>query len=262
MSLSQEPLSTEWIWGKQPILEILRSHPHKIKQVFMPPSDQDPLREEIRALCRQFHIPLAFKERLWFNQKLTGSPHQSVIARMEKAQPFLTLEALLAGIKNLPGQPPVLLAIDHVQDPRNLGAMIRTAYCAGVGGVILPKKRACPVTGTVRKAAAGAMEHIPLVQVSNLVRTVESLKKEGFWSLSLEAGAAHSLYSLDLNLPLVVVIGGEGKGVSPLLQKKSDWVASIPMAGKLSSLNASVACAVVLYEIFRQHRKEIKPTHG
>ena len=228
----------------------------------MPLSDQDPIREEIRALCRQFHIPLTFKERLWFNQKLTGSPHQSVIARMEKEQPFLTLEAFLTGIKNLPGQPPVLLAIDHVQDPRNLGAMIRTAYCAGVGGVIVPKKRACPVTGTVRKAATGAMEHMPLVQVSNLVRTVDRLKEQGFWSLCLEAGASQSLYSLDLNLPLVVVIGGEGKGVSPLLQKKSDWVASIPMAGKLSSLNASVACAVVLYEIFRQHREKNKPTHG
>ena len=132
--------------------------------------------------------------------------------------------------------------------------MIRTALCTGVQGIILPKDRSCPVTGTVRKAAAGALEHMPLVQVTNLVRALEFLKEKGYWVLSLEAGSATSLYELDLRVPLVVVIGGESQGVSSLVRKRSDWLASIPMEGSVSSLNASVACAVALYEIFRQGR--------
>ena len=147
---------------------------------------------------------------------------------------------------------PVLLAVDHINDPQNLGAMIRTAHCAGVQGIILPKDRSCPISGTVRKAAAGALEHMPLVQVTNLVRALELLKEKGFWILSLEADAPASIYDLDLRIPLVVVVGGESKGVSPLIRKRSDWLASIPMKGAVSSLNASVACAVVLYEILRQ----------
>ena len=142
--------------------------------------------------------------------------------------------------------------IDHLEDPHNLGAIIRTAYGAGVRGIILPKDRTCPISGTVHKTAAGALEYLPLAQVTNLAQTIESLKKEGFWFLSLEAQGSQSIYQLDLRVPLVVVIGSEGKGVSPLILKKSDWVASIPMEGRLTSLNASVACAVTLFEIRRQ----------
>jgi 23S rRNA (guanosine2251-2'-O)-methyltransferase len=147
--------------------------------------------------------------------------------------------------------------VDHVQDPQNLGAMIRTALGAGVQGVILPKDRSCPVTGSVRKAAAGALEYMPLVQVTNLVRTLEVLKEKGFWVLSLEADSPVSIYELNLQVPLAVVMGGESQGVSSLVRKRSDWLASIPMKGPVSSLNASVACAVVLYEILRQGLKKL-----
>jgi 23S rRNA (guanosine2251-2'-O)-methyltransferase len=252
MAPSKKGDLSEWAWGKQTVLEILRTHPQEIREVIMSPPEQDPLRKMIFDLCAKAGIPVSLKGRKQIDQMISVPAHQAVIARLTGPTLFTSLEDLISGVVIGQPPPPILLAIDHINDPQNLGAMIRTAHCAGVQGVLVPKDRSCPISGTVRKAAAGALEHMPLVQVVNLVRALESVKEKGFWVLSLEADSPISLYDLDLRVPLVVVVGGEATGVSPLVKKHSDWTASIPMKGAVSSLNASVACAVVLYEIVRQ----------
>lgn len=252
MAASKKGSLSEWVWGKQAVLELLKAHPRQVTEVIMTSPEQDPLRKVIFDLSVKEGVPVILKERRQIDQMVSVPAHQSVIARLKGMPPFIPLETLIAEVARDQTPPPVLVAVDHIQDPQNLGAMIRTAHCAGVQGMILPKDRSCPISGTVRKAAAGALEHMPLVQVTNLVRSLEMLKEKGFWVLSLEADFPVSVYSLDLRVPLVVVVGGESKGVSPLVKKRSDWLASIPMQGRVSSLNASVACAVVLYEILRQ----------
>ncbi|MEW6185855.1 MAG: 23S rRNA (guanosine(2251)-2'-O)-methyltransferase RlmB [Thermodesulfobacteriota bacterium] len=251
-SAGQEPF--RWAWGKQAVLELLRVHPERVGEVIMAPPELDPERREIAELCTRLGIPFSIKQRKQIDRLLSVPAHQAVAARLKEDPALLSLESLLSGIPLDQKPAPVLLALDHILDPQNLGAMIRTALSAGVRGVILPKDRSCPISGTVRKAAAGALEHMPLIQVTNLVRSLEMLKKKGFWILSLEAHSLTSLYEIDLQVPLVVVIGGEAQGVGPLVRKHSDWVASIPMKGVVSSLNASVACGVVLYEILRKNQ--------
>jgi 23S rRNA (guanosine2251-2'-O)-methyltransferase len=247
--LKEEDLSG-WAWGKQSVLELLKTRPSQVREVIMASPEQDPLRLEILELCAVKKVPLTLRARRQIDRLLPVSAHQSVIARLKGETPYWTLDELLDRLPE--GPSPFLLALDHIQDPQNLGAMIRTAYCAGAAGILIPKDRACPVSGTVRKTAAGALDHVPLVQVVNLVRALEELKEKGFWILSLEAQASLSIYELDLRVPLVVVVGGESQGVSTLVRNHSDWTASIPMAGTLSSLNASVACGVVLFEMVRQ----------
>ena len=244
---------SRWVWGKQAVLELLKIHPEKVERLIIKGPEQDRPKKEIIALCTRAGIPVLIKEGKEISRILPVPAHQNVIAWLKTgAESFISLESLITQIRIDQKPPPVLLAVDHINDPRNLGAMIRTAHGTGVQGIILPRDRSCPLSGVVRKAAAGALEHMPLVQVTNLVRTLEVLKEKGFWILSTEADSPVSLYELDLRVPLVVVVGGESLGISPLVRKRSDWLASIPMKGSISSLNASVACAVVLYEILRQ----------
>ncbi len=252
MTASKQKDFSKWVWGKQAVLELLRVHPQKVHQVLMSPPEQDQERKEIIDLCSKAGIPVSLKDRKEITRILPVPAHQSVAARLNIDNLFVTLESLISGMTVDQPTPSLLLAVDHIQDPQNLGAMIRTAHCTGVQGIILPKDRSCPVSGTVRKTAAGALEYMPLIQVTNLARTLELLKERGFWILSLEADSPVSLYSLDLRVPLVVVVGGESGGISSLIRKRSDWLASIPMKGQVTSLNASAACAVVLYEILRQ----------
>jgi 23S rRNA (guanosine2251-2'-O)-methyltransferase len=252
-----EAANTEWVWGKQAVRELLRTNPLQVKLVWLAPSSKDPINREIQERCQEAKVPIAYKDRKAWEEIFRVPAHQSVAAQLKFAFRYTSLEELLRRIKAAEDPAPVLVMIDHLQDPHNLGAIIRTAAGAGVRGIILPKDRTCPISGTVHKTAAGALETLPLAQVTNLAQTIEVLKKEGFWFLSLEAQGSQSIYQLDLRVPLVVVIGSEGKGVSPLILKRSDWVGSIPMEGRLTSLNASVACAVVLFEILRQ--KEAPP---
>jgi 23S rRNA (guanosine2251-2'-O)-methyltransferase len=242
-----------WVWGKQSVLELLRVHPQRIEEIIMSSPEQDPVRREIHQLGLKAGIPVIIKPRRQIDRILPVPVHQAVVARLKAECLFTPLEEVLSQVNPGAMPPPVLLALDHITDPQNFGALIRTAYCTGVQGIIFPKDRSCPVSGTVRKAAAGALEYMPLVQVVNLVRALEQVKEKGFWVLSLEAGSPVSLFSLDLRSPLVIVLGGESQGVGSLVKKHSDWVASLPMKGAITSLNVSAACAAVLYEVMRQN---------
>jgi len=250
MSRASDLSDPGWVWGKHAVSELLRSNPGQVAQVFLSAGDRGA--PEIEGLCLRNRIPLMVLDPKEFLRRVQSPAHQSIAARLKSGYSYATLEDLLEKSPATADPPPVLLILDHLQDPQNLGAIIRTAYCAGVRGVILPRDRSCPISGTVRKAASGALEHLPVAQVTNLAQTIDRLKEEGFWILGLEAGGPTSIYQVDLRVPLVVVVGSEGKGISPLVLKKVDWTAAIPLAGELGSLNASAACAVVLFEIRRQ----------
>jgi 23S rRNA (guanosine2251-2'-O)-methyltransferase len=158
------------------------------------------------------------------------------------------------------GELPLVLALDGVEDPQNLGSLVRTALGMGFHGVVLPKTRVAPLSSTVSKASAGAMEHMLFARISNLVGALQQFKKDGLWVVGAHGGSAQPLDQVDFNMGLVLVIGGEGKGIRPLVRKTCDYLVSVPQKKTVDSLNAAVAGAIVMYEIVRQ-RKDLKDYH-
>lgn len=187
------------------------------------------------------------KERL--DQLSKTGKHQGVIA-VAAAYSYAEVEDILKAAKDK-GEPPFLFLLDNIEDPHNLGAIIRTANLAGAHGIIIPKNHAVGLTATVARTSAGALNYTPVAKVTNLSRTIEDLKKEGLWFVCADMGGT-TMYQLDMRGPIGLVIGSEGDGVSRLVKEKCDMVASIPMKGDIDSLNASVAAGVLAYEIVRQ----------
>ena len=187
------------------------------------------------------------KERL--DQLSETGKHQGVIA-MTAAYDYAEVEDILEAAREK-GEPPFILLLDNIEDPHNLGAIIRTANLAGAHGVIIPKNRAVGLTATVARTSAGALHYTPVAKVTNLARTIDDLKKQGMWFVCADMGGTQ-MYDLDLKGPIGLVIGNEGDGVSKLVREKCDFIASIPMQGDIDSLNASVAAGVLAYEIVRQ----------
>ena len=187
------------------------------------------------------------KERL--EQISTTGKHQGVIA-MAAAYDYAEMEDIFQNAKEK-GEPPFVILLDEIEDPHNLGAIIRTANLAGAHGVVIPKRRATGLTATVVKASAGAINYVPVVKVTNMAKTIEELKERGLWFVCADMGG-EVMYRLNLTGPIGLVIGNEGTGVSRLVKEKCDYVASIPMKGDIDSLNASVAAGVLAYEIVRQ----------
>lgn len=175
-----------------------------------------------------------------------GAAHQGVVATVRALDTYAVAD--LVAVRT----PPLILVLDGIEDPRNLGAIARTLDAAGGSGLVVPERRAAPVTGAAVKASAGALVHVPLAPVVNLPRALAELKAAGVWTIGLEAEADQSLYDLDLRLPSAIVIGGEGRGLHRLVRERCDWRAALPMRGRVSSLNASVAAAVALFEAVRQ----------
>ena len=187
------------------------------------------------------------KERL--DQLSETGHHQGVIA-MAASYEYATVEDILEKAREK-GEAPFIFVLDNIEDPHNLGAIIRTANLAGAHGVIIPKNRAAGLTATVARTSAGALNYTPVAKVTNLAKTIEDLKKEGLWFVCADMGGT-TMYDLDLKGPIGLVIGNEGEGVGRLVKEKCDMVASIPMKGDIDSLNASVAAGVLAYEIVRQ----------
>jgi 23S rRNA (guanosine2251-2'-O)-methyltransferase len=177
--------------------------------------------------------------------------HQGVAARVGQ-YPFTGLSTLIGSGNKTRG--PFVLLLDHIEDPQNHGAIIRTALCAGMNGIVIPKDRSAGPTPAVSRSSAGALEHMPVCRVTNLVNAIQQLKKDGLWILGLDRMGEMPLYATDLTGPLGIVIGGEDQGIRPLVKKNCDGLISIPQTGGFNSLNASVAAAVVMYEAFRQRR--------
>ena len=240
----------EKIFGINPILEILHSTPERVQQLYLPVGDLKDKKALIYSLARQNNIKVHRIPQSRFSFLVGEVSHQGVAA-VVSPYVYQSLESLLENWRRTKGKA-LFLILDGVEDPRNFGAIVRTANTAGTHGVLVPKHRSAPINDAAFKASAGALAHTPVCRVTNLVSLMEALKKEGVWVVGTDASAQQSLYSLDVTIDVAVVIGGEGKGMRPLVKKNCDFVVSIPTRGKINSLNASVAASVVLYEVVRQ----------
>ena len=239
---------SEQIEGRNAVLEAFRSG-KCVDKLFILDGCQD---GPVRTIAREARktdtiINYVSKERL--DQLSETHAHQGVIAQVA-AYDYSTVDEILARAEEK-GEAPFLIILDNVEDPHNLGAIIRTANLAGAHGVIIPKRRAVGLTSTVAKTSAGAINYTPVAKVTNIVRTIEELKEKGIWFVCADMGG-ETMYDLDLTGPMGLVIGNEGEGVSRLVREACDFTASIPMKGDIDSLNASVAGGVLAYEIVRQ----------
>ncbi|WP_418418524.1 23S rRNA (guanosine(2251)-2'-O)-methyltransferase RlmB [Blautia sp.] len=239
---------SEQVEGRNAVLEAFRSG-RCVDKLFILDGCQDgPVRTIAReARKKDTIINYVSKERL--DQLSETKAHQGVIAQVA-AYEYSTVEEILAKAEEK-GEPPFLVLLDNVEDPHNLGAIIRTANLAGAHGVIIPKRRSVGLTSTVAKTSAGAINYTPVAKVTNLVRTIDELKEKGIWFVCADMGG-ESMYRLNLTGPIGMIVGNEGEGVSRLVREACDFTASIPMKGDIDSLNASVAAGVLAYEIVRQ----------
>jgi 23S rRNA (guanosine2251-2'-O)-methyltransferase len=219
---------------------------------------QDTRVEEIVRLARGRNIPVRFEERGQLDRLADSKDHQGVVA-LAAARAAGTIEEIVDVAKAAArrGETGLIVLLDGVEDPHNLGAIIRTALAAGAHGVVIPERRAAGLTDTVARASAGALAHLPVAKVTNLARTMEELKEAGYWMIGLDERADKSYTEADYTSPVGIVLGGEGKGLHELTRKRCDFVVSLPTAGPVKSLNVSVAAGVVLFEALRQRKRAV-----
>ncbi len=243
-------MNSDFIYGIHPVLEALKAERPTLQKIALAEGRGGPPLRALRELAQEKRVPLQVYPRQVLDRWAGTEHHQGVVAWRTQSL-YTALEDLWPSIRSGP-RPALILILDGIEDPQNFGSLIRTAEACGAQGVLIPKDRAVGVTPAVIKASAGAAAHIPLVRVTNLAVTLEDLKKEGFWIVGADARGEKSLYDMTFDMNVGLVIGSEGKGIRPLLLKKCDFRVSIPVPGKTSSLNASVAGAVILFEILRQ----------
>jgi 23S rRNA (guanosine2251-2'-O)-methyltransferase len=212
---------------------------------------QDTRIEEIVQLARQRSIPVRFEDRKQLDRLANSKDHQGVVA-LAAARAAATLEEILTNANQARGQIGLIILLDGIEDPHNLGAIVRTALAAGAHGVVIPERRAVGLTDTVARASAGALAHLPVVKVTNLARAMEELKEAGYWLVGLDERADKTYTEVDYTCPVGIVLGSEGQGLHELTRKRCDFVVSLPTTGPVKSLNVSVAAGVVLFEAVRQ----------
>ena len=231
--------------GIHPVAEALRAK-HSLERLLVAQGAGGPRLQEIIDLARRASIPVRFEPRAALDRLAGTSAHQGVVA-LGAAQRYADLDGVASC--------EMLVVLDGVEDPHNLGAIIRTAHAAGAGAVVIPERRAAGVTDVVAKAAAGALEHLPVVRVTNINRALEELKQRGFWIYGLDERGAETYDQVEYASPAAVVLGGEGKGLHEQVRKHCDALVRIPVAGRISSLNVSVAAGVMLFEWRRRRSK-------
>ncbi len=236
------------IEGRNAVLEAFRAG-KTIDKLYVQDGCHDGVLNTITREARKHDTIINYVAKERMDQMSTTGKHQGVIAQAA-AYEYAELDEIFAKAEEK-GEPPFIFILDEIEDPHNLGAIIRTANLAGAHGVIIPKRRAAGLTATVVKASAGALNYTPVVKVTNIAQTIEDLKKRGLWFVCADMNG-ETMYRLNLTGPIGLVIGNEGEGVSRLVREKCDYVASIPMHGDIDSLNASVAAGVLAYEIVRQ----------
>ncbi|MCM3620405.1 23S rRNA (guanosine(2251)-2'-O)-methyltransferase RlmB [Sutcliffiella horikoshii] len=241
-------MTKEFIMGRNPVLEALKSN-REINKLWIAEGGQKGSIQQVIAMAKEANVLVQFVPRKKIDQMVEGN-HQGVVASVA-AYDYAELDDLyrLAEKRN---EDPFFLILDEIEDPHNLGSIMRTADAVGAHGIIIPKRRAVGLTATVAKASTGAIEHVPVVRVTNLARTVDELKEKGLWIFGTDAKGKVDYTKMDCSLPLGLIIGSEGKGMSRLLKEKCDFLVSLPMVGKVTSLNASVAASLLMYEVFRK----------
>ena len=248
-------LSEDLLWGIHPVFEALLEESGRFSEIILQKDKRGGKVEEIIQLARSRKVKLSFVDSLRLvGEGASGVRHQGIVARISETV-FISLEDLIKKVteRKNSGLIPRLIVCDSLQDPHNLGAIIRSALASGAEGVIVTRERSAPIGGTAAKSSAGAVSHIDICQVTNLATTLKILKEAGFWVFGAVKDDGQSLYDTDLSVPACLVVGSEGKGIRPLVQKECDLLISIPMAGTLDSLNSSVAAAVILFEAMRQN---------
>lgn len=233
------------VYGRNPVLEALRGR-RKVKEIRIVESKSAVIKE-IADLAKERNIPVKLTSRAGLDRLTLGGLHQGIAAQVASYE-FTPLALFLAALEDKPTA--LVLLLDGITDPQNLGSIIRTAECCGAGGIIIPKARTAPITPAVAKASAGALEHVTMVQ-ANLADAAERLKNDGFWLVGAEAGTGLTLWEFDWPAKIAIVLGGEGSGISQLMKKKCDYLVGIPIYGRIPSLNVSASAAVILYEFAR-----------
>ena len=245
-------VKSEILYGIHPIFEALTAARRHFYELFIEDKKTPRRLERLVALADSKRISIKKIKSTEFNAILGDCAHQGIAAKVS-SYPFTAIADMVAPDKSANSKVWLLL-LDNIQDPHNLGAILRTASCIGVDGVVIPKDRSVSPTPAVSKVSAGALEHVKLARVNNMVRTVNMLKESGLWILGMDQHAKPSIYESDFTGPVAIVIGGEGKGIRPLVKRNCDLLISVPQVGPIQSLNASVAGAIVMYEAFRQRQ--------
>jgi 23S rRNA (guanosine2251-2'-O)-methyltransferase len=243
----------EVLYGLHPVEEAIRSGGRRLDYVLVS-RERSPRLEKLIELCKAANVRVSYEGKDQLTRIARTDAHQGAVAAVRERK-FLTVEDLIASRGRFERK--FFLALDGVEDPHNLGALLRSADGAGVDGVLLPERRAAPISGVVAKTSAGASEHVPIARVTNITRALEQLKKANVWVIGLDERGTPDYTDFDFNLDCVLVLGAEGAGLHDLVKKTCDHLLRIPMAGSVSSLNVSVAGAVVMYEALRQRSKPV-----
>jgi len=235
------------LYGIHAVAEAFKADPEKIDRICVERGQKNPRIQEIVALARQNHVRISFEEKSWLDRKSEGSRHQGILCYAAEMDTFDS-EEILEQAKS----PGLLVVLDGIEDPHNLGAILRSAEAAGADGVFLPQRRSANLSAAVVKASAGAASHIKVARITNIAQLIESLKKRGYWIAGLDAASDQPIWSIDLTVPMALILGNEGSGLHRLVREKCDFVVSLPISGNVGSYNVSVAAGIALYEVLRQ----------
>lgn len=245
----QEELDENKLEGRNAVTEALKAG-RTIDKLFIQQGEREGSLQRIFAMARERNIVISEVDKKKLDAMSQTHAHQGVIAQCAAAH-YCELQDILDNAKEK-GEPPFVVICDEINDPHNLGAIIRTAEGAGAHGVIIPKRRSVGLTSTVAKASAGAVEHCPIAKVANLAAAIDTLKEQGLWVFGADMDGTELYHKADLSGPIALVIGSEGFGMGQLIKKKCDFLVRLPMLGKITSLNASVAGGILMYEVVRQ----------
>jgi 23S rRNA (guanosine2251-2'-O)-methyltransferase len=238
------------VYGINAVLEAL--HAGGVERVCLERGQKNPRIQEILDLSRQQRVPFSIEERAWLDRKAGGERHQGALCYVS-GMPTLSAEEILAQAVS----PGLILILDGIEDPHNLGAILRSSEVAGADGVFLPQRRSAQLSPAAIKASAGAASHLKVARITNTARLMEQVKDAGYWITGFDAEAGKPLWELDFAGPTALVLGGEGAGMHRLVKEKCDFLASIPMRGKVTSYNVSVSAGIALYEVLRQRLKGV-----
>src|SRR5258705_4356071 len=247
--------ATTLIYGLIPVMEAMRAGKRQIEEITILEGGKPERLRHLLELARELRVPVHRVPRIEMDRSMGEAKHQGVVARIAAAR-YADADDLLASLETKIGtsDPPLVLGLDGIEDPRNMGSILRTAECAGVHGVFIPERRASGLTEVVAKVAAGALEYVPVARVTNLVRLIEQLKESNIWVVGTAIEATRDYIDWDWTIPVAIVLGNEGHGLHRLVRERCDALVRIPVSGSLNSLNVSVAAGVLLYEAMRQRR--------
>ena len=238
--------------GRNAVMEALKGS-RSVNKIMVAKGSNEGSIKEIIAVAKEKGVNIMYMERSKIDSMARGIRHQGVLAQVAPVQ-YVELEDILQ-IARDKNEPPFILLLDELEDPHNLGALLRTADAAGVHGVLIPKRRSVPLSATVAKTSAGAVEYVPVARIGNMVQTIRRLKDEGLWVAAADMDGT-DYYEADMTGPLLLIVGSEGHGVGRLVKEQCDFVVRIPMMGKINSLNASVAAGILAWEVVRQNRDQ------